>query len=159
MRSTISTCEQMSKGKYVQYVTHPTAEKGEAARPDWAHVFLSVLPTLPLNALGDEARIAAALRSAGATVMARYGATLRRAAVAEWEVRLRVPDGSGAWRLVVSSPTGRNSSGCCVLCCRSWHREQLFASLLLAIRQLYGVMLHAVTDSQQIWWLVPAHAL
>ncbi len=82
------------------------AEKGEAARPDWAHVFLSVLPTLPLNTLADEARIAAALRSAAATVMARYGASLRRAAVAEWEVRLRVPDGSGAWRLVVSSPTG-----------------------------------------------------
>ena len=82
------------------------AEKGEAARPDWAHVFLSVLPTLPLNVLADEARIAAALRSAAATVMARYGASLRRAAVAEWEVRLRVPDGSGAWRLVVSSPTG-----------------------------------------------------
>ncbi|CAK0731625.1 hypothetical protein CVIRNUC_000020 [Coccomyxa viridis] len=84
----------------------PGAEKGEAARPDWAHVFLSVLPTLPLNTATDEARIAAALRAAGATVMARYGAALRRAAVAEWEVRLRVPDGSGAWRLVVSSPTG-----------------------------------------------------
>ena len=82
------------------------AEKGEAARADWAHVFLSVLPTLPLNTLADEGRIAAALRSAAATVMARYGASLRRAAVAEWEVRLRVPDGSGAWRLVVSSPTG-----------------------------------------------------
>lgn len=82
------------------------AEKGEAARPDWAHVFLSVLPTLPLSTVADEGRVAAALRSAGATVMARYGASLRRAAVAEWEVRLRVPDGSGAWRLVVSSPTG-----------------------------------------------------
>ena len=65
-----------------------------------------MLPTLPLNTATDEARIAAALRAAGATVMARYGAALRRAAVAEWEVRLRVPDGSGAWRLVVSSPTG-----------------------------------------------------
>ena len=65
-----------------------------------------MLPTLPLNTVADEARIAAALRAAGATVMARYGAALRRAAVAEWEVRLRVPDGSGAWRLVVSSPTG-----------------------------------------------------
>ena len=65
-----------------------------------------MLPTLPLSVLADEARIAAALRSAAATVMARYGASLRRAAVAEWEVRLRVPDGSGAWRLIVSSPTG-----------------------------------------------------
>lgn len=36
----------------------------------------------------------------------RYGSALRRAAVAEFEVRLRVPDTSGAWRLVVSLPTG-----------------------------------------------------
>ena len=72
-------------------------------------MFLSVLPTLPLSATADEARVAAALRAAGATVMARYGAALRRAAVAEWEVRLRVPDGSGAWRLVVSSPTGEGA--------------------------------------------------
>lgn len=76
-------------------------------------MFLSVLPTLPLNTLADEGRIAAALRSAAATVMARYGASLRRAAVAEWEVRLRVPDGSGAWRLVVSSPTGAAMSHPC----------------------------------------------
>ncbi|EIE18073.1 hypothetical protein COCSUDRAFT_26470 [Coccomyxa subellipsoidea C-169] len=81
-------------------------EKGEAARADWAHVFLSVLPQLPLNAPADEGRVAVALRAAGATVMARYGAGLRRSAVAQWEVRLPVPDASGAWRLVVSSPTG-----------------------------------------------------
>lgn len=36
----------------------------------------------------------------------RYGAALRRAAVAQFEVRLRVTDNAGAWRLVVSSPTG-----------------------------------------------------
>ena len=36
----------------------------------------------------------------------RYGTALRKAAVAEFEVRLRVGDNSGAWRLVVSSPTG-----------------------------------------------------
>lgn len=82
-------------------------EKGEAARADWAHVFLSVLPQLPLSAPADEARIAAALRAAGATVMARHGAGLRRAAVAQWEVRLPVPDASSAWRLIVSSPTGQ----------------------------------------------------
>lgn len=87
-------------------------EKGEAARADWAHVFLSVLPQLPLSALADEGRIAAALRAAGATVMARYGAGLRRAAVAQWEVRLPVPDASGAWRLVVSSPTGEPQQTC-----------------------------------------------
>ena len=38
--------------------------------------------------------------------MARHGSHLRRAAVAQWEVRLRVPDASGAWRIVVASPTG-----------------------------------------------------
>ena len=38
--------------------------------------------------------------------MFRYGSALRRAAVAQFEVRLRVADNSGAWRLVVSSPTG-----------------------------------------------------
>lgn len=37
----------------------------------------------------------------------RYGAALRRAAVAQFEVRLRVQDNSGAWRLVVASPTGQ----------------------------------------------------
>lgn len=86
-------------------------EKGEAARADWAHVFLSVLPQLPLSAIADEVRVAAALRAAGATVMARHGAGLRRAAVAQWEVRLPVPDASGAWRLVVSSPTGASLDG------------------------------------------------
>ena len=59
-----------------------------------------------LGAPADEGRIAAALRTACAAVMARHGGALRRAAVAQWEVRLRVPDASGAWRLVVSSPTG-----------------------------------------------------
>lgn len=43
-------------------------------------------------------------------MICRYGAALRRAAVAEFEVRLRVPDTSGAWRLVVSLPTGERPS-------------------------------------------------
>jgi acetyl-CoA carboxylase/biotin carboxylase 1 len=91
------------------------ADKGEAAaRPDWAHVYLSVLPALPLvGGPGEEGRIAAALRTACAAVMARHGAALRRAAVAQWEVRLRLPDASGAWRLVVSSPTGARSPPAC----------------------------------------------
>lgn len=42
----------------------------------------------------------------GAQALAHHGASLRRAAVAQWEVRLRVPDASGAWRLVISTPTG-----------------------------------------------------
>ena len=79
----------------------------ETMRADWAHVFLSVLPTLPLASAKDEARVAQALKAACAGFVARHGAEMRRAAVAQFEVRLRVPDDSGAWRLVVSSPTGK----------------------------------------------------
>ena len=74
---------------------------------DWAHVFLSVLPALPLEKERDEARISSALRSACASVMARHSAALRRAAVAQLEIRLRVPNSTGAWRLVVFTPTGQ----------------------------------------------------
>lgn len=42
----------------------------------------------------------------GVQALAHHSASLRRAAVAQWEVRLRVPDASGAWRLVISTPTG-----------------------------------------------------
>ena len=41
--------------------------------------------------------------------MSRHGTDLRRTAVAQWEVRLRVNDNSGAWRLVVSLPTGQST--------------------------------------------------
>jgi len=47
------------------------AEKADSARADWAHVFLSVLPTLPLAAPGDEARVMAALRAACAKARPR----------------------------------------------------------------------------------------
>ena len=68
-----------------------------------------VCPTaIAAQRAADEGCVAAALRAAGATVMARHGAT---AAVAQWEVRLLVPDASGAWRLVLSSPTGKCSCG------------------------------------------------
>ena len=40
------------------------AEKADTARADWAQVYLSVLPTLPLCAPGDEARVTASLRAA-----------------------------------------------------------------------------------------------
>ena len=83
-------------------------------RPDWAHIFLSVLSSLPLHAPRDERQVAAALRAAAAGLTVRHGAALRRAAVAEWEVRLRVPDRSGAWRVVVSAPTGHESGEDCV---------------------------------------------
>ena len=38
--------------------------------------------------------------------MSRHGSTLRQAAVAQWEVRFRAANGSPAWRVVGSSPTG-----------------------------------------------------
>lgn len=44
-------------------------------------------------------------RAAAAGIAARAGPLLRRAAVAQWEARLRIA-GGGAWRLVASSPTG-----------------------------------------------------
>ena len=44
-------------------------------------------------------------RAAAAGIAARAGPLLRRAAVAQWEVRLRVASG-GAWRIVASLPTG-----------------------------------------------------
>ena len=68
-----------------------------------------MLPSLPLGTQGcsgEVVRIAAALRAAAAAAMGRHSSALRRAAVAQWEVRLRVNDHSGAWRLVVSLPTG-----------------------------------------------------
>ena len=40
------------------------ADKDGGARPDWAHVYLAVLPPLPLNAAKDEAKIVVALRHA-----------------------------------------------------------------------------------------------
>lgn len=83
-------------------------------KPDWAHIYLSVLSVLPLHAARDESRVAAALRTAAAAITARHGAALRRAAVAQWEVRLRVPDKSGAWRVVVAAPTGHEAGEECV---------------------------------------------
>lgn len=78
---------------------------------DWAHVFLVVLPAVNLNVPGGDGeahnhKVAAALRSACAAVVSRRGSQLRKASVAQWEVKLRVPDTTGAWRVVVSLPTG-----------------------------------------------------
>lgn len=84
----------------------------QGSKADWAHVYLTVLPQLPAAATGKLAGVAAdeaaaaAFRATAAVVMARHSARLRRAAVAQWEVRLRTADGSGAWRIVASSPTG-----------------------------------------------------
>jgi hypothetical protein len=44
----------------------------EAMKADWAHVFLSVLPQLPLETVKDETRIALALKTACANLMTKY---------------------------------------------------------------------------------------
>lgn len=43
----------------------------EGMKADWAHVFLSVLPPLPLAAVKDESRIALALKSSCASLMSK----------------------------------------------------------------------------------------
>ena len=82
--------------------------------PDWSHVYLDVLSALPLGSPRDESRVAAALRAAAAAVTAKCSVSLRRAAVAQWEIKLRVSDKSGAWRVVVSVPTGHEGGEDCV---------------------------------------------
>jgi hypothetical protein len=91
----------------------PAGREG-GVKPDWAHVYLSVLSVLPLHSARDESRVAAALRAAAAAITARHSTQLRKAAVAQWEVRLRVPDKSGAWRVVVAAPTGHEAGEECV---------------------------------------------
>lgn len=78
---------------------------------DWSHIFLVVLPYVNLNvprasSANSDVKVAAALKSACAAVVARHGNELREARVAQWELKLRVPDGTGAWRVVASLPTG-----------------------------------------------------
>ena len=75
------------------------------------HIFLAALPLLPLHAANLEADIAAALAQGAVTIMRKHGAHFRHAAVAEWEVRLRVLDGHDPWRMIVSTPTGKLAQG------------------------------------------------
>ena len=85
---------------------------------DWAHIYLSVLSPLPLGCpqAGDAARVAAALKSAAAAAVASHSTELRKAAVAQWEFRLRVNEAVGEaaspWRVVVSLPSGTRF--CCI---------------------------------------------
>ena len=85
---------------------------------DWAHVYLTVLHPLPLACPqeGEAVRVAAALKSAAAAAVARHSTELRKAAVAQWEFRLRQPEPSGAWRIVVSLPSGRLGRGNGTMC-------------------------------------------
>ena len=80
--------------------------KGNMTKPDWAHVFLSVTDPLPLDQPQQQGQTAAALRAACAALMSKHSSRLRKAGVVQWEVRLRLPSGCPAWRVVVSSPTG-----------------------------------------------------
>ena len=82
------------------------ATKGNLTKPDWAHVFLTVTEPLALLSAQQEEQTAAALRAACADLMTKHGGQLRRAAVAQWEVRLAAAEGAPAWRVVVASPTG-----------------------------------------------------
>jgi hypothetical protein len=70
------------------------------------HIFFSVLPPLPLLGGADDGRVAAALRAACAALIAKHNVAIRAAGVAVWEVRLRVSDSSGAWRVLAELPTG-----------------------------------------------------
>lgn len=83
------------------------AVKGNVTKPDWAHVFLTVTDPLALPSAQQEEQTAAALRAACAELMAKHGGRLRKAAVAQWEVRLAAAAGAPAWRVVVASPTGQ----------------------------------------------------
>ncbi len=53
------------------YYIHIASADHMPMKADWAHVFLSVLPALPLSAAKDENRIALALKAACAGTMAR----------------------------------------------------------------------------------------
>lgn len=77
-------------------------------KPDWAHVFLTVTEPLDVLSAQQEEQTAAALRAACADLMTKHGGQLRRAAVAQWEVRLAAAAGAAAWRAVVASPTGNH---------------------------------------------------
>jgi hypothetical protein len=91
----------------LEELTRPAPDhSGVTGRSDWVHLFHSVLPALPLHGV-DEGRVASALRSACAALVAKHNTMFRAAGVAVWEMRFRVP--GGAWRLLVSCPTGEQS--------------------------------------------------
>jgi hypothetical protein len=90
----------------LEELTRPAPDhSGVTGRSDWVHLFHSVLPALPLHGV-DEGRVASALRSACAALVAKHNTMFRAAGVAVWEMRFRVP--GGAWRLLVSCPTGED---------------------------------------------------
>jgi acetyl-CoA carboxylase/biotin carboxylase 1 len=85
-------------------------DTSRARSADWAHIYLSVLPShLPVAGkdLGH-AEMAGALRTATSKLVRKVGALLRRTAVSCWETRLVAVDGT-AWRICVSLPSGFES--------------------------------------------------
>lgn len=102
----VQYCTQLMRTLTFLFCNAAGATKGNVTKPDWAHVFLTVTEPLdPLSAQQEE-ETAAALRAACADLMTKHGGQLRRAAVAQWEVRLAAAEGAPAWRVVVASPTG-----------------------------------------------------
>lgn len=92
----------------LEELTRPAPNhQGVAGRSDWVHIYHSVLPVLSLHQV-DEGRVAGALRSACAALVARNNTMFRAAGVAVWEARFRVP--GGAWRLLTYCPTGTSSA-------------------------------------------------
>ena len=85
-------------------------DTSRARSADWAHVYLSVLPTCLPSAGKDlgHAEMAGALRTATAEVLLQCGSLLRRTAVSCWEMRIAAVDGT-AWRICVSLPSGFES--------------------------------------------------
>jgi acetyl-CoA carboxylase / biotin carboxylase 1 len=81
---------------------------------DWSHIFIDVLSALPLGSPEEESHVAASLRAAAASITARASGALCKAAVAQWEVKFRVPSTAGAWRVVVSVPSGHEGGEECV---------------------------------------------
>lgn len=105
-----------------------------SGRPDWTHIFITVLPPMPTlhssssfststaglfgspsgslpGGVGSDAgvsdvRVGSALRAAVAALVAKHMVAFRKAAVAQLEVRLRGEQGAPAWRLVAMLPTG-----------------------------------------------------
>lgn len=104
----------------LEELTRPAPNhQGMAGRSDWVHIYHSVLPVLSLHQV-DEGRVAGALRSACAALVAKNNTMFRAAGVAVWETRFRVP--GGAWRLLTYCPTGMKLvlltiDGMLALCC------------------------------------------
>lgn len=92
---------------------HRLSAQSASGPADWVHIFVSLLPPLPLSGeAGSAIHIAAALRAAAAQAAEHHAAELRKAAVAEWTIRIRSVALSGTqeaargWRVVVSLPSG-----------------------------------------------------